>query len=45
MIAQEIIELGEGAGNVLVSAPVNNIQALARMRVVKQQEMIVVLLR
>jgi len=44
MIAQEIIKLGERAGNVLVAAPVDNIKPFARMRVEKLQEMILALL-
>ena len=39
MIAQEIIELRERAGNVLIAAPVDDIQPFAGVRVVKQQLM------
>ena len=40
MIAQEIIELGERARNVLVSAPVSNFHPLTGVRVIKPQDMI-----
>jgi hypothetical protein len=44
MIAQEIIELRKRAGNVLIAAPVNDIQPFAGVRVVKQQLMFLALL-
>jgi hypothetical protein len=39
MIAQEIIERGDRAWNVLVTTAVNNINSLSGVRVVKQQAM------
>ncbi len=45
MIAQEIVEPGERVRNVLVTAAVNNINALTGVRVVKQQETILAVLR
>src|SRR6266481_5781307 len=44
MIAEEIIELGERARNVLVTTAVNKFNPLTGVRVVKQQEMILALL-
>lgn len=41
MVAQEIIELAEGAWNVLFTLAVNNVNPLAGVRVVKQQVMAV----
>jgi len=44
MIAEEIIELGERERNVLVIMTINNLNALAGVRVIKLQEMIPALL-
>src|SRR5580704_4436076 len=45
MIAEEIIELGERERNVLVIMTINNLNALAGVRVIKLQEMIPALIR
>ena len=45
MIAQEIIEFGKSAWNVLVAVAVNNIKPFTRVRVVEHEEMIPALLR
>src|SRR5215475_13417643 len=45
MIAQEKIELGERFRNVCVASPVNDVNALTGMGVVKQKEMIVAVMK
>ena len=39
MVAQEIIELGERGGDVLFTLAIDNIEPLASMRIVTEQEM------
>src|SRR5262244_617718 len=42
MVAEEVVEFGEGSGDVLLAAAVNNIDPLAGVGVEKQQEMFLV---